>query len=217
MGRYHFNWQNWGFKFIALSFTRWSTLFQGQNLTSLRGIKLKIQNIFSTELPDVDDINGTNVWHKVNLSVGIIPVKQMDASVTSLAYRVLFLVLSARVASESIYCDGLLGQNDVDPVLGWDYTNRCRLHAYQLDDVVECFNVMGHYIQHPLHLAFVGDSRTRQQFISFLKVSIIMCATTKSTNMSKFKRWYFWNFWHCGKAWEDWGRVEQRPKFSYFF
>ena len=51
--------------------------------------------------------------------------------------------------------------------------------------------------------------------IDFLTITTITpSGYVKSTNMSKLKRWYFW---HCGKAWEDWGRVEQCQKLSYFF
>ena len=66
-----------------------------------------------------------------------------------------------------------------DPILlahGEDpyQTNRdCRLHHYQLEDVVNCLDQLSYLRakhQQPVHIAFVGESVLRYQFLNFLRV-----------------------------------------------
>merc|ERR1711911_341779 len=47
----------------------------------------------------------------------------------------------------------------------------CRWRRYDSAGVVDCWAVMARAGGLPLHFLFVGDSRMRQQFFSFLRVS----------------------------------------------
>lgn len=83
---------------------------------------------------------------------------------------------------------GLLDKNEFDfnhqgikfGVDGWIMMMRpkkaCRLHQYQQNDIALCLNsslisLPSEPFRNKLSFAFVGDSRIRHQFYSFLKVS----------------------------------------------
>ena len=42
----------------------------------------------------------------------------------------------------------------------------CRLHRYTMQDALYCLTEM----RPSVHIAFIGDSRVRQQFLSYMKV-----------------------------------------------
>jgi hypothetical protein len=49
----------------------------------------------------------------------------------------------------------------------------CRLHHYKYDDIVRCIDRLSYRrAQHrePVHIAFIGESIIRYQFMSFLRV-----------------------------------------------
>jgi hypothetical protein len=64
------------------------------------------------------------------------------------------------------FCDLVLQQN----VQGMD--SACRFRKYFTEDVVYCLNQMNSFSKKRLHFVFVGDSRIRQQFYSFLEVDL---------------------------------------------
>ena len=53
-------------------------------------------------------------------------------------------------------------------------TNRdCRLHHYEWDDIATCFDRLSHRRakhKQPVHIAFIGESILRHQYMNFLKV-----------------------------------------------
>jgi hypothetical protein len=63
-------------------------------------------------------------------------------------------------------CDRVLRRDHLNSVHSWNNASQCHLHTYRTQDVVQCFDADGAR----LHVAFIGDSRTRQQFFSLLKV-----------------------------------------------
>ena len=70
--------------------------------------------------------------------------------------------------------------------------NNCRLHNYQLEDVVNCFDGLNLLKQQsyysypnrnkPLRIAFVGDSTIRRQFHSFNRVICILLSIKSITD-----------------------------------
>ena len=70
--------------------------------------------------------------------------------------------------------------------------NNCRLHYYQLEDVVNCFDGLNLLKQQsyysypnrnkPLRIAFVGDSTIRRQFHSFNRVICILLSIKSITD-----------------------------------
>ena len=56
---------------------------------------------------------------------------------------------------------------------GQDYyqpNSNCRLHHYQFKDTVNCIDQLSSQRRRPVHIAFVGDSIIRHQFVSFIRV-----------------------------------------------
>ena len=88
-------------------------------------------------------------------------------------YRFRPLDASVRV-EEGPYCDMALSRNHVN-LSGWQ-SDQCHLHQYTKAEVAECLNELSLFRnqktgrQHQLQFTFVGDSRTRLQFFSFLQV-----------------------------------------------
>ena len=68
-------------------------------------------------------------------------------------------------------CDRVLRRDHLNSsrlyAYSWNNANQCRLQSYRTQDVVQCFDSDG---ATRFHVAFIGDSRTRQQFFSLLKV-----------------------------------------------
>jgi hypothetical protein len=81
----------------------------------------------------------------------------------------LLLEAVIQVGSESPYCDLLLNIQNIDAKLGWNPSN-CTVHTYKITDVVDCFDEMLQNQERWMHFAFIGDSRIRYQFYSFLEV-----------------------------------------------
>ena len=54
----------------------------------------------------------------------------------------------------------------VDGIMNGGNYHQCRLHHYNMKDVIYC-------LTNNRHIAFIGDSRIRQQFLSFIKVLFI--------------------------------------------
>ena len=52
----------------------------------------------------------------------------------------------------------------VDGIMNELNYHHCRLHHYNMEDVIYC-------LTNNRHIAFIGDSRIRQQFLNFVKVS----------------------------------------------
>ena len=65
------------------------------------------------------------------------------------------------------HCDRVLRRDHLSSSYSWNNANQCRLKSYRTQDVVQCFDSDG---ATRFHVAFIGDSRTRQQFFSLLKV-----------------------------------------------
>ena len=65
------------------------------------------------------------------------------------------------------HCDRVLRRDHLNSSYSWNNANQCRLQSYRTQDVVQCFDNDG---ATRFHVAFIGDSRTRQQFFSLLKV-----------------------------------------------
>ena len=76
---------------------------------------------------------------------------------------------AGQVESESAYCDLLLNIQNIDAKLGWN-TSNCTVHTYKMTDVVNCFDEMLQNQDRWMHLAYIGDSRIRYEFYSFLEV-----------------------------------------------
>ena len=93
---------------------------------------------------------------------------------------IIFIVLLMKFANASEFCDLVLDRRNYDGTATWSRLKRCTLHEYKQADFVECLNVLN---QRPLnevarlkpyrHFHFIGDSRIRQQFMSFLKVYFV--------------------------------------------
>jgi hypothetical protein len=80
-------------------------------------------------------------------------------------------------AEEGPYCDMALSRDHMN-MTGWQ-SDQCHLHQYTKAEVTECLNDLSSLRnqktgrQHQLRFAFVGDSRTRLQFFSFLQVILL--------------------------------------------
>lgn len=76
--------------------------------------------------------------------------------------------------TRSPYCIPILSRQNLDQQLGWDFKN-CQLKIYHVEDVVQCLtqispNSPADFRNPLLNIVFMGDSRIRQQFYSFIKV-----------------------------------------------
>ena len=79
-------------------------------------------------------------------------------------FTLLYAVLNIFSLFSSIvgdYCDPVLNQTPL----------QCQLRTYRTEEAIKCFDILSVNRSAPFHLLFVGDSRTRQQFFSFQKVS----------------------------------------------
>jgi hypothetical protein len=58
----------------------------------------------------------------------------------------------------------------------WFAVNEPRLRKFNAESVTECFDQLttSQSSSRPLHFVFIGDSRMRQQFYSFLEVSLVL-------------------------------------------
>jgi len=83
-------------------------------------------------------------------------------------YLLVCLISTATVSAidSSIYCDEVIRQQtNVSP--------ECKLRTYDAADAVDCMDRLAAYFgQRNVEFAFVGDSRMRQQFHSFVMVTI---------------------------------------------
>ena len=83
-----------------------------------------------------------------------------------LRYLLICLTSTVSAMASSIYCDEVLRQHaNVSP--------ECKLRTYDAADAVDCMDrLAAHFGRRRMHFAFVGDSRMRQQFHSFVMVTI---------------------------------------------
>ena len=83
-----------------------------------------------------------------------------------LRYLLICLTSTVSAMASSIYCDEVLRQHaSVSP--------ECKLRTYDAADAVDCMDrLAAHFGRRRMHFAFVGDSRMRQQFHSFVMVKI---------------------------------------------
>ena len=60
--------------------------------------------------------------------------------------------------------------------LPWFTVDESRLRKFNAESVTECFDQLttSQSSSRPLHFVFIGDSRMRQQFYSFLEVSLVL-------------------------------------------
>jgi hypothetical protein len=75
-------------------------------------------------------------------------------------------MLSLWKLCSTMFCDSVLQQNVQD------MDSACQFRKYVKEDVVYCLNQMSAFSKKRLRFAFVGDSRMRQQFYSFLEVDL---------------------------------------------
>ena len=70
-------------------------------------------------------------------------------------------------------CDVVLDRRNYKSAGTWDKLKMCNLHKYNHFDFVECLNQLDKKsLKKMLHVQFFGDSRIRQQFMSFVEVLV---------------------------------------------
>ena len=83
--------------------------------------------------------------------------------------RYLFLVRVNALKS----CDVVLDRRNYKSAGTWDKLKMGNLHKYNHFDFVECLNQLDKKsLKKMLHVQFFGDSRIRQQFMSFVEVLV---------------------------------------------
>ena len=85
-------------------------------------------------------------------------------------------VKQVNLATRRSVCFSTLDQENINRLNGWNF-NECQLLEYRVSDAAQCFDLMSlnetsastiHRRQ--INIAFLGDSRMRQQFYSLLRV-----------------------------------------------
>jgi len=86
---------------------------------------------------------------------------------TAISPIVALTLLASASAQNEYFCNSVLDEATLT-------TNKCVLKEYKQQDVTECLNLLSkHRIPNQSNVIyFVGDSRIRQQFFSFLKVNL---------------------------------------------
>ena len=77
-------------------------------------------------------------------------------------------LLSSALAHNKLFCNSVLDEAILT-------TDKCVLKEYKQPDVTECLNLLSKHrisTNQSNVIYFVGDSRIRQQFFSFLKVKL---------------------------------------------
>ena len=83
-----------------------------------------------------------------------------------LRYLLICYTSAVSAIANSIYCDEVLQQHT-------NVSSECKLRTYDAVDAVVCMDrLAAHFGHRNLEFAFVGDSRMRQQFHSFLMVTM---------------------------------------------
>ena len=84
----------------------------------------------------------------------------------AISATIALILLASAFAQNELFCNSVLDEAILT-------TNKCVLKEYKQQDVTECLNLLSKHrtsTNQSNVIYFVGDSRIRQQFFSFLKV-----------------------------------------------
>ena len=128
-----------------------------------------------------------------------------------LRFLLIFLTSTVSAIASSIYCDEVMRQQS-------NMSLECKLRTYDAVDAVDCMDKLAaHFSYRNLQFAFVGDSRMRQQFHSFVMVttSVVWLQIVVTTGL----RSYFQIMTLCGmeSLWEVTWLITTCPSSSHYW